>query len=77
MWLATSVGDLTAMPHVVGGDSRAETTVVVIAHPGAARPEACAYVSRLKRDPGFLFPTPPENIDPGSAPRALLDHNRA
>ena len=60
------IGDLTAMPHVVGGDRQGgdyggvESLIPIL--PGQ---KPAPMLPPKSIDPGFLAPTPPENIDPG------------
>ena len=60
------IGDLTAMPHVVGGDRQGgdyggvESLIPIL--PGQ---KLAPMLPPKSIDPGFLAPTPPENIDPG------------
>lgn len=60
------IGDLTAMPHVVGGDSQGgdydggESLI-----PTLPDLKPAPMFPSKSIDPGFLAPTPPENIDPG------------
>lgn len=60
------IGDLTAMPHVVGGDSQSgdydggESLI-----PTLPDLKPAPMFPSKSIDPGFLAPTPPENIDPG------------
>lgn len=60
------IGDLTAMPHVVGGDRQGgdydgvESLIPTL--PGL---KPAPMLRPKSIDPGFLAPTPPENIDPG------------
>lgn len=59
------IGDLTAMPHVVGGDRQGgdydgvESLIPIL--PGQ---KPAPMLPPKSIDPGFLAPTPPENIDP-------------
>ena len=58
------IGDLTAMPHVVGGDSQGgdydggESLI-----PTLPDLKPAPMFPSKSIDPGFLAPTPPENID--------------
>ena len=60
------IGDLTAMPHVVGGDRQggdydgSESLI-----PTLPDLKPAPMLPPKSIDPGFLAPTPPENIDPG------------
>lgn len=60
------IGDLTAMPHVVGGDRQGgdydggESLIPTL--PGL---KPAPMLPPKSIDPGFLVPAPPENIDPG------------
>lgn len=60
------IGDLTAMPHVAGGDRQGgdyggvESLIPIL--PGQ---KPAPMLPPKSIDPGFLAPTPPENIDPG------------
>jgi len=60
------IADLTAMPHVVGGDRQGgdyggvESLIPIL--PGQ---KPAPMLPPKSIDPGFLAPTPPENIDPG------------
>ncbi len=60
------IGDLTAMPHVVGGDRQGgdydggESLI-----PTLPDLKPAPMLPPKSIDPGFLAPTPPENIDPG------------
>lgn len=60
------IGDLTAMPHVVGVDRQGgdyggvESLIPIL--PGQ---KPAPMLPPKSIDPGFLAPTPPENIDPG------------
>lgn len=60
------IGDLTAMPHVVGGDRQGgdydgvESLIPIL--PGQ---KLAPMLPPKSIDPGFLAPAPPENIDPG------------
>ena len=60
------IGDLTAMPHVVGGDRQGgdydgvESLIPIL--PGQ---KPAPMLPPKSIDPGFLAPTPPENIDHG------------
>ncbi len=60
------IGDLTAMPHVVGGDRQGgdydggESLIPTLPH---LKPASMLPPKSI--DPGFLVPAPPENIDPG------------
>lgn len=60
------IGDLTAMPHVAGGDRQGgdydgvESLIPIL--PGQ---KLAPMLPPKSIDPGFLAPTPPENIDPG------------
>lgn len=60
------IGDLTAMPHVVGGDRQGgdydggESLIPTLPH---LKPAPMLPPKSI--DPGFLVPAPPENIDPG------------
>lgn len=60
------IGDLTAMPHVVGGDRQggdydgSESLI-----PTLPDLKPVPMLPPKSIDPGFLAPTPPENIDPG------------
>ena len=60
------IGDLTAMPHVVGGDRQGgdyDGSESLIPTLPDLKPAPMLPPKRI--DPGFLAPTPPENIDPG------------
>ena len=60
------IGDLTAMPHVAGGDRQggdydgSESLI-----PALPDLKPAPMLPPKSIDPGFLAPTPPENIDPG------------
>ena len=60
------IGDLTAMPHVVGGDRQGgdydggESLIPTL--PGL---KPAPMLPPKSIDPGFLVPAPPEDIDPG------------
>ena len=60
------IGDLTAMPHVVGGDRQGgdydggESLI-----PTLPDLKPAPMLPPKSIDPGFLAPAPPENIDPG------------
>ena len=60
------IGDLTAMPHVAGGDRQGgdydggESLIPTL--PGL---KPAPMLPPKSIDPGFLAPAPPENIDPG------------
>lgn len=60
------IGDLTAMPHVAGGDRQGgdyggvESLIPIL--PGQ---KPAPMLPPKSIDPGFLAPTTPENIDPG------------
>lgn len=60
------IGDLTAMPHAVGGDRQGgdydggESLIPTLPH---LKPAPMLPPKSI--DPGFLVPAPPENIDPG------------
>lgn len=60
------IADLTAMPHVVGGDRQGgdyggvESLIPIL--PGQ---KPAPMLPPKSIDPGFLAPAPPENIDPG------------
>ena len=60
------IGDLTAMPHLVGGDRQGgdydggESLI-----PTLPDLKPAPMLPPKSIDPGFLAPTPPENIDPG------------
>ena len=60
------IGDLTAMPHLVGGDRQGgdydggESLI-----PALPNLKPAPMLPPKSIDPGFLAPTPPENIDPG------------
>ena len=60
------IGDLTAMPHVVGGDRQGGDydggEPLIPALPGL---KPAPMLPPKSIDPGFLAPAPPENIDPG------------
>lgn len=61
-----TIGDLTAMPHLVGGDRQGgdydggESLI-----PTLPDLKPAPMLPPKSIDPGFLAPTPPENIDPG------------
>lgn len=60
------IGDLTAMPHVVGGDRQGgdyEGSESLIPTLPDLKPAPMLPPKSI--DPGFLVPAPPENIDPG------------
>ena len=62
------IGDLTAMPHLVGGDRQGgdydggESLIPTLPE---LKPVPTPKFPTENIDPGFLAPTPPENIDPG------------
>ena len=60
------IGDLTAMPHVVGGDRQGgdyDSSESLI--PALPNLKPAPMLPPKSIDPGFLASTPPENIDPG------------
>ena len=60
------IGDLTAMPHVVGGDRQGgDYGGVESLIPTLPDLKPAPMLPPKSIDPGFLAPTPPENIDPG------------
>lgn len=60
------IGDLTAMPHVVGGDRQGgDSGGVESLIPTLPGQKPAPMLPPKSIDPGFLAPTPPENIDPG------------
>lgn len=62
------IGDLTAMPHAVGGDRQGgdydggESFIPTLPD---LKPAPAPMLPPKSIDPGFLAPAPPENIDPG------------
>ncbi|WP_424826588.1 extensin [Rothia mucilaginosa] len=62
------IGDLTAMPHVVGGDRQGgdyDGGESIIPTLPDLKPAPAPMLPPKSIDPGFLAPAPPENIDPG------------
>lgn len=60
------IGDLTAMPHVVGGDRQGgDSGGVESLIPTLPGQKPAPMLPPKSIDPGFLAPPPPENIDPG------------